>query len=568
MGSKELVGWSALGVVVLGLVAWLVRDDSRRSGPPAGAGEGTEAMGRVPLLPPDGPAEAPALVEPDRREKAVAAPPAEPLEVFVGNAALRPVAGAAVRADGARATDAVRTEASGWARVALAEARAPTFRTVHARAVDLGEASRTFPGEARHVAIALPPVETVLGIVRGPDGGFPPEGTRVLVWPKGHRPTAVEVERWLSTATPEGISLVSCDRDGRFRVEGLDTSIRQLVLAGGAGLAAPVFQLAPERREPIEMRLAPVQGARIEFADAQGGPRPLSAPQRLAVRLAWGSRDDALESCWLTEATAALAGFGAIGLRDDATGRTLLFLGPEGVSCDLSVRLPGFQSLQIGFRPTPVARGLARVPVALVPETTERGTLQIEPSGASPAVILDLAEAAPLAPGLDGFELDLRPTERGLSQLSLACRLLLDRPMRIEEIPTGTYTVHLLRLNLRLVANAGEPVTVRAGETLSVPLDVSDLSSVVVTPLEHGRVAYADRADFLIAPGVQLGGVVKDVATFSFERGPYVVGLLRAGTYTLRGRRPVWDVPGGANGSLTFELPAGRAFRLPVSVRR
>jgi hypothetical protein len=114
---------------------------------------------------------------------------------------------------------------------------------------------------------------------------------------------------------------------------------------------------------------------------------------------------------------------------------------------------------------------------------------------------------------------------------------------------------------------------VRESEVTSLELDFSTFGCLVVELVDPTTSrAFDGWARWTIADGepVEQGNgelVLVGADPQVFERGPYLAGVLRSGTYTLRGHAPGWGPPADEDGYLKVEVLPGQVHTIRILLR-
>ena len=206
-------------------------------------------------------------------------------------------------------------------------------------------------------------------------------------------------------------------------------------------------------------------------------------------------------------------------------------------------------------------------------EARGRGTVQLVPHAASTALIRAQRDAARIAPSTAKGLLMLQSDE-GRPRMTFGFELRLDGAIRIDDVPAGRYAARVDTMKQHAPFppsdGPGHALEVRAGEITDWVLDFADFGAVLVELLDPAsREAYHGWARWTLAAGEPVrkadGEIVLHGADpMTFVRGPYLAGLVPAGTYTLRGHAPRWGSPADEGGYLTIEVVPQEVERVRI----
>jgi len=438
------------------------------------------------------------------------------------------------------------------------------------------------PVAVRKLQVRLEEPATIRGRVRMPDGGPPDRPITVVAWSATltRVPPESSYEEILLSgmeATRGPFLVAHALPDGTFEVVGADPSTHWLVSAGGVGVLCPAVEVALPGAMEVDLAAGFVYVAVVDFRDSRGGSPRLPASSSGSRRAFFWCDDAEAEVTLLTRLGELLAGFRREREQEPPLRKVVAFTAPtdkESVGpCHLEHMLPGFPKTSVEFRASSLALGPTFVDVLFPEAVFEGGTVSIEPFGASEAVVLACARAGRLRPGLVESRLELRE-ESGRTEV-YGILLDLQRPIRVEDVPVGTYHVGFESMGQHARFPRGGldalRIEVRPGQSTSIPLDFSDFGALIVSLVDEEGFELDGWARFALGEGEPLengGRLVMKGGMQSFAQGPYLVGVLPAGAYTLQGFEPAFGMPADALGYVPVSIEAGVESTVQIRVQR
>jgi len=542
--------------------------------------------------PPNASANSPIALQPDAlvegslskapegsREPAVATPERETEEVKIGvySRAGSPLSGVRVRWEDTP-SKVVETDGGGWCRLAPNLTGEVDFVGLHAAKKGFLEKRVLVPRTARDVRIQLDEPALIRGRVTLPDGSPPDRPISVVGW--SAKLTRIPPESSYETLLLSGelittgpLLISRMEPDGSFILDGADPSTHWLVTAGGMGLLCPVVEVGRPGEQEVELICHFVYLSVLEFLNEQGETPNLPESSARSRRLSFWCDEPDAEICLLTRMGELLSGFHDGPRSASPFQKVLAFTAPfeaESVGpCHLQATFPGIPRVDVEFRASSLAFGPTLVRVSLPDASFPGGSISLDPGGASADVIRTGARLRKLRPSLMESSLQLK-NESGRAE-TYGFLLDLEHSTRIDGLPTGRYRVQVESMgqHARFPESGADPqwVEIVSGQVAHVPLDFSRFGALHVSLLDSEGYDLTGWARFAVgegAPRESNGRTVMNGGMQTFVEGPYTVGILPAGTYTLQGFDPPFGQPADAEGYVPVTVTAGVETHLRV----
>lgn len=501
----------------------------------------------------------------------------EEVKIGVYSRAGSPLSGVRVRWEDTP-SKVVETDGGGWCRLAPNLTGEVDFVGLHATKQGFLEKRVLVPRTARDVRIQLDEPASIRGRVTLPDGNPPDRPITVVGWsakltrvpPEGSYETLLRSGK-PSTTGPILISKV--EPDGSFTLEGADPSTHWLVTAGGMGLLCPVEEVGRPGEREVELVCHFVYLSLLEFRNEQGETPNLPESSASSRRLSFWCDEPDAEICLFSRMGELLSGFHDGPRSASPFQKVLAFTAPfeaESVGpCHVQATFPGIPRVDVEFRASSLAFGPTLVRVSLPEASFPGGSISLDPGGASAEVIRIGARLRKLRPSLLESSLQLKD-ESGRAE-TYGFLLDLEHSTRIDGIPTGRYRVQVETMgqHARFPESGTDPqwVEIVSGQVAHVPLDFSRFGALHVSLLDSDGYDLTGWARFAVGEGEPResnGRTVMNGGMQTFVEGPYTVGILPAGTYTLQGFDPPFGHPADAKGYVPVTVTAGVETHLRI----
>lgn len=481
----------------------------------------------------------------------------------------------------------VLTDAYGVARLVLRQAMSgSTYADVRIEAPGYVDVQRTLALDTREVSVRLDRPVSLVGRVTLSSGDEPGAGMVALAWPfeLTRIPPESEYVELLNASRKPGprdrVRIGVVDPDGRFEIPGVDPSTHVYVIAGGPGRLTQVLELASPGVQDVSLVAMHIYAAIVSFQERNGEPLRLSPSLRASRRSSFWSESSEAEALELSILGALLTGLPQESTRDEPDSRRVCLFSstskePEIGPCAMEWRVPGYETESLRFQATAVELDATHVTVHVRRQARARGAIELVPEGCSAMLVAAQRDAARFAVDTSKGLLTLQGGA-GEPKMMFGFELRLDGAVRIEDIPAGQYTVRVNTMKQHVpippLDEPGHPLEVKADETTRWTLNFEDFGAVVVELFDGPSNAdYHGWARWTLADGEPVrhedGEIVLEAADpLTFVRGPYLTGLVPAGTYTLRGHAPPWSAPADEGGYLTIQVRPQEVKRLRIAL--
>ncbi len=369
-----------------------------------------------------------------------------------------------------------------------------------------------------------------------------------------------------------GLVHVFAGSDGRFEIDDASSIGRYFLAAGSAGYltpnGTPVF--GDRMKDEIVLEAEKVFGALLRFQAADGDPLVLSETTMRSRFDTWGGEIPEIRPISLGGTGATLARVPTSLL--DSPGAKVLCLyscptasGNSIGPCWYRGTFPGYDAVDLTFEATSLEFGLTELVCSLSQRKEGRGNIVLLPHGATD----DLRRCCST---WRNALISLQEKTTSMMD-TLAVDIDLARESIVPEIPAGRYFCRIESVDrlLTLPPQESEPfdIEVKDGESVTVELPLEGVGAISIQLLDEDGLLHDGYLRLTAAPGLpvpQPDGrrFLLGAYPFEFAAPPYRIPLMRAGTYTLRGESPAWDLTEGSGGFLTVDVGPGEVERLTV----
>lgn len=439
-----------------------------------------------------------------------------------------------------------------------------------ARAPPLEAAERTAGGtpDAPTTPAPAPSTSTaglISGVVMRRSGGPAAEGTWVVARASPNPRSDADLAERILRGAPD-LPVARSARDGSFAIGHLVPGSNYYLSAyGDACVSVEPAVPASAGSTDIRVEVCLLYGLALELREDGGRPLRSSIEVFDVNQSRTATSTPFPDSPFLSLLAVDLAPYRASSDRANSDRRLLLFTSSrleEPPSLDkipVRLRIAGYAPVQAAFDAQPVLPAL----------TVHR--LELRPSAAGFGEILlqfsDGEDPTPDAPKSKRWRVQLSSTTGIQGEIEIPRERGLKR---IAGVPYGRYRIAVVNCLDQEVYPAraeGPSKPVEIGESplrLDVSLAETSTLEIAIEPSGPARGAslYQGPATFSLArgePTADRRSVVGPTATVTFERGPYVLGGLRAGKYMLFVQEPAGAAPDPASGPPgILDLAAGQ----------
>lgn len=388
------------------------------------------------------------------------------------------------------------------------------------------------------------------GTVVKPDGGAPDYSVWVVAWKAAEGISGTEAAR-IALASPETEHITKTGPDGSFRLDDLDDGAEYSLGVGGSGFlqSSPDPPAIPGVDRP-RCEVCYGYGARLFVIDTSGTTNfSFDAFSPGAVNYVATSEDDQVSPYNVQSPSAVLNGVTA---PDVGPSKTFLWASPSAlggsIRQEFKLQIPGFDDTITTFKATRILDGIAEIPIEVTATVRAWGTLRLifRQAGAS-----DAGHAVPVPPGI------LRMTDQHGGKHSYGVREGGQNEVVLRGLPYGRYKWRYSFKHAHyFIPPESEPQEVvdigehQATIIMNAPpagsiclsirgIDGSEYKGPALLTLGVGRPRTvpqnAVNTSWATHPGMK---IVSFASTCPFERAPYQVSGLPAGTYYLRLETP------------------------------
>lgn len=411
-------------------------------------------------------------------------------------------------------------------------------------------------GAEPQVLAAASRPDRIEGRVLKQDGRPAPAGITVIARRRGKVRVDPDVVARVLRGDPS-IPSARSGVDGSFALEGLEPGAAYLLCAAGAGYVAKSTAL--EVRAGSSGAVVPVSrlyGVAVELRHADGTPLRTDADLAPPPPRTFGRADPFLDPSLLDLVGTDLAP------HREGRGRKLLLFTAQADP-------PVLSDVRLRFHPAGYAPIETQLDVPPILPSIALKTLVAEPTAAGWGEVLvrfvDGSDPTLDAPIVRAFQLELASPDGSIQRFDIPRG---PGEKRLHGIPFGAYAA-CVRNAIRQAVHPGPgaPATsIEVGPT-AVAIDVSLAGLAAVEVLLDGPDGqpYAGPATLRLAPGhrTQDAGQARAFGgEMLFDRGPYVLGALLPGPYTLYLDDPQGTVAGAETSFAQLDLEAGAGARL------